>query len=187
MRVQSFTHSIEPPIVNQQPLSIRNAQNRRGVSSSDKVCAIITRVPRDRVRQPTRRVHITKQHVRNRVPRLLARNPRPHDGRHVRMLNPRLDDRRAHRMRHDDRVPVHSGDSTHERVRVPPQRQVLPVALVPIDGDVALARVGVHEDDGDVLLRCGARGACQVPVAPPPRYDRAFGALLALACAGLDG
>ena len=107
----------------------------------------------DRVRQPPARAHSPEQYVHERVAALLAGQARKQHGTHVRVRDPRLEEHGPHGVEHDDRVGARGGGGGDERVAGVPEREVVPVASVRVDGDVALARVGVGEREAGVRLR----------------------------------
>lgn len=84
------------------------------------------------------------------------------------MVNPRLHYQRAHRVHNNDRVLVDRGHRIHQVVAIMPRSQVLAVALVAVDRDVVLARVGVDEHDRGVReLRLDRRVECVEVVEDP--------------------
>ena len=154
---QHNTHRIKSPIINQHSLFIRDTQNSIWPSSSNKMRIIISKAPRNRIRQPNRAIHIPKQHICNRLTRFLSRYTRPHHRSHIRMFDPRLDHLMSNRVRDNDGVTLHTEQSGDKIVRVLSKSEVLPITPVPIHGDIPLTRICVHKHDSYILFSSSAR------------------------------
>lgn len=85
-------------------------------------------------------------------------------------------------MHNNNRLRVRTSNSLDQIISIMPRGQILPVALVSVDGDIILARIGVDEDDGDFGGCGGAGGLRDVPVVEVPRHGG-----VVFAGAGLDG
>lgn len=141
------TYSVEPPVIDEQALGVRNTYDVVRPSGGDEPRRVIARVLRDRVRQPSRGVHVTKQHVRDRIACLLSWDARPDYGGDIRMFDPRFNDSGSDGVDDDDGVRVRVGYGCDEVVGVDPKGEVVPVAFVAVDGDVAFSRIRVDEHD----------------------------------------
>lgn len=95
-----------------------------------------------RKRKLPARVHIPVQHLDQRVPRLLSRQPRRHNSRHIRMVDPSLDVHDTSDVHHDDDVAGRVDRGGNEALSVVVEGKVLAVLTF---GDPL-----VDENEGDV-------------------------------------
>lgn len=190
------------PVINIQPLRIRDTQHIPIIPSQIHLSRIITWGFRDRVRQPSGRVPSTIEHVRDGVAGFLASEARPEDRGDVGMLDPWLEDERADAVDDDDRVVVVCGDGLDERVAPMPGGQVLsvdigvekkiivviieytpsslnsqhnhsPITFIPIYCDIILTTVRRDEHKRGGLLIRRVRSTGEVEIVKEPRDTRA--------------
>lgn len=80
---------------------------------------------------------------------LLAGKTSKEDSRDVWVVDERLDNDRAGCMNNDDGVVAVGGDVSNKGFAVVPEGEIATVALIAINGDVALARVSIDESEAD--------------------------------------
>lgn len=68
------------------------------------------------------------------------------------MINPRLHDQRPNAVHHHHRIPILRGNRQDQVVTAMPRRQVLAVALIAVNGDVALAGIAVDKHHRHLAL-----------------------------------
>ena len=109
------------------PLRIRDIRYFLALPTEDELRRVVLRRLGDSVWQTSARVRCTISHIYRRVARFSSLKTAPNDGSHVRVLDPRLQDKWADRFDNDDRVVVLRCDCLNQRVPIQPCRQVIPV------------------------------------------------------------
>ena len=129
----------------------------------------------------TGRIDVTVKNVDKAVAALRAGHASPNDGGDVFIVDPLLNVELARGVNNNDGVRVDSGNLLDELVTVVPCSQVVAVTGVVVDGDVALTRVGLEENERGVGTGCDTLSSRIVKVIEAPVDTR-----VVLACALLD-
>jgi hypothetical protein len=136
-------------VINVQSLTVGDLGSLHAARVHD-IRVVVAALLGNGVRKASRWVDRTEQNIHNRVSSLLAGQASAENSCNVGVVDPVLDEDRADSVHHDDGVRAHSGGLLDEGVAGVPEEEIVAVASVALDGDVALAGVGVHEDEAGV-------------------------------------